>query len=103
MKPIEMEDILTYRIPGNLTYSPEGKTLAFEVTCADREKNEYRTSVWLAENGEARQATFSLDASIALWEDETHLILRRSLPESEAGTTELFSATSRLPTALKPV
>ena len=90
MKPIEMEDILTYRIPGNLTYSPEGKTLAFEVTCADREKNEYRTSVWLAENGEARQATFSLDASIALWEDETHLILRRSLPESEAGTTELF-------------
>ena len=45
MKKIELEDILKYRVPGNLTYSPDGKRLAFQVTEADKARNDYRTSV----------------------------------------------------------
>ena len=90
MKRIEAEDLLTYRIPKNLKYSPDGRVLAFEVSRADAEKNEYRNSVWLAENGEARQATFHPDATIGFWEDGTHLILQKSMPDAEPGTAELF-------------
>ena len=91
MKKIEMEDILKYRIPGNLKYSPDGKILAFQVTEADRKKNEYRTAVWLAENGSARQVTHTLSASVIGWEDSENLILRRTSPDSaEPGLTELF-------------
>ena len=90
MKKIKTEDIMKYRIPGGLKYSPDGKRLAFQVTEADREKNEYRTSVWVSEGGKARQVTFSRDASIVLWEDADTLILRRKGEEEKPGMTELF-------------
>ena len=90
MKKIELEDILKYRIPGGLKYNPAGTALAFQVTEADEKKNDYRTSVWIAEGGTARQMTHTLDASIACWEDDEHLILRRSSPDGEKGVTELF-------------
>ena len=90
MRKIELDDILRYRIPSRLTYSPSGRYLAFQVTEADREKNMYHTSVWIAEDGDARRMTFSLDASIAFWEDEETLILRRKSLEAPAEGTELF-------------
>ena len=90
MKKIEMEDIAKYRIPGNLKYSPDGKKLAFQVTQGDLEKNDYHTSVWVAENGTARQMTFSQDATIAFWEDNETLILQRKGTEELPEFTELF-------------
>ena len=90
MRKIELDDILRYRIPSCLTYSPSGRYLAFQVTEADREKNTYHTSVWISEDGTARRMTFSLDASIAFWEDEETLILRRKSEKAPAEGTELF-------------
>ncbi len=90
LKPIEMEDILKYRIPSGLKYSPDGKYLAFQVTRADAEKNTYHTDVYVAKDGRARQMTWSLDASIVCWEDEETLILRRTPEGSAPGTTPLF-------------
>ncbi len=90
MKPITIEEIAGYRIPGALKYSPDGSRLAFQVTRADLEKNEYHTSVWIAEAGQARQMTFSIDASIAFWEDSETLILRRKSPDARPGVSELF-------------
>ena len=88
--PIKLEDIALYQIPSRPRYSPGGSRLAFEVTRADLEKNEYHTDVYIAEGGAARRVTWSIDASIVLWDDDDTLILRRSLPDAEAGTTELF-------------
>ncbi len=88
--PIKLEDIALYQIPANPRYNPGGSRLAFEVTRADLEKNEYHTDVYIAEGGAARRVTWSIDASIVLWDDDDTLILRRSLPDAEAGTTELF-------------
>ncbi len=90
MKPIEMEDIAKYRIPGGLKYSPGGKTLAFQVKEADLEKNAYHTSVWIAGEGEIRRMTFGRDAAIVCWEDEETLILRRDGEDDTPGTTRLF-------------
>ena len=90
LKPIEMEDIARYQIPSTLRYSPSGARLAFEVTRADLEKNEYHTDVYVSEGGKARRVTFSIDAGIVLWENDDTLILRRTLPDARPGVTELF-------------
>ena len=95
LKPIEMEDIALYQIPSDLHYSPSGQRLAFQVTRADLEKNEYHTDVYIAENGSARRVTFSIDASIVLWDDDDTLILRRTLPDAAPGVTELFKLSMR--------
>lgn len=90
MKKIKMTDIAKYRIPGGLKYSPDGKRLAFQVTKADLDKNEYRTSIWVAENGEARQVTFTADSGIVLWDDDHTLILQRKGEDETPGITALF-------------
>ena len=89
-KLIETEDITRYRIPSHLLYSPDGGRLAFEVTRADLEKNEYHTDVYVAEDGNARRVTWSIDAHIVTWADGETLILQRSLPDAQPGVTELF-------------
>ena len=90
LKPVLMEDIALYRTPSGLHYSPDGKHLAFQVTRADLEKNEYHNDVYIATGGAARRVTWSIDAGIVLWDDAGTLILRRTLPDAEPGTTELF-------------
>ena len=90
LRLIEAEDIALYQIPSGLLYSPGGRYLAFGVTRADLQKNEYHTDVHVAENGKARRVTWSIDASPVLWEDDETLILRRTLPDAAPGTTELF-------------
>ncbi len=94
-KLIELEDIVRYRIPSNPQYSPEGTYLAFEVTRADPEKNEYHTDVYIARDGEAHRVTWSMDANIVLWDDDHTLILRRTLPDTDPGMTELFRLSVR--------
>ena len=90
LKKIQKEDIALYRIPGGLKYSPTGEYLAFQVKRADLEKNEYHSDVWLARGGEAKQATWSIDASVVDWKDEHTLILRRNTKDTKPGTTDLY-------------
>ena len=90
LKPIEMEDITLYQIPSQLRYSPDGTRLAFQVTRADKEKNTYHTDVYIARDGACQRVTWSLDASIVLWDDDDTLILRRATPDAAPGMTELF-------------
>ena len=87
---ITIRDLLKYRFPGNLQYSPDGKTLAFQVSRSDEKENTYRTDVWLIRNGRPAQLTSTADASIVLWQDNTHLILSRRTKDTVPGTTELY-------------
>ena len=87
---IKIEDIVKYRIPGNLFYSPDGKCLAFQVTSPDKEKNEYRTSVFISHDGDAaKQVTWDIDSFVVGWKDETHLIINRKSQE-ERFLTSLY-------------
>ncbi len=89
LKPIEIEDLLTYKFPENLLYSPDGKYLAFQVAQARSKENDYERNIWISENGNAKQVTYTIDASIVCWLDNKHLILRRNT-KNEVNQTELF-------------
>jgi dipeptidyl aminopeptidase/acylaminoacyl peptidase len=95
MKNIEIRDILTYQYPENLTANPSGTVTAYQVAHADEAKNDYRRDVWIiraGKNGQlkSKQLTSTLDASIAFWEDDDHLVLNRKNPDAEKGMTDLF-------------
>jgi tricorn protease-like protein len=90
LKPVEIKDLLTYRYPENLTYSPDGKTLAFTLAKADEEKNNYRRDIWIIRDGEPVQLTSAFSSSIVFWKDDTHLIIRRQKEESDPSATVLY-------------
>ena len=85
-QPVEIKDLLAFRYPENLTYSPDGKTLAFTLAQADYEKNQYHRDVWVIQNGNAKQLTSAFSSSIVFWKDDTHLIIRREKDDDYIGT-----------------
>lgn len=48
LQPITAEDLYALRFVGDPRLSPEGSRVAFVVTVADRERNDYRSRIWLA-------------------------------------------------------
>ena len=89
-EPIQIEDILTYKFPSGLRYSPDGKVLVFEVAYTKADKSGYGRDVWMVKDGKARQLTASLNAGILAFEDNEHLLIRRISDSHEEGTTEIF-------------
>ncbi len=89
-KRIEIEDLLKYRFPENLQYSPEGTWLAFQLAQADEKNNSYTRDVWIIADGKPKQLTANMNASIVCWDDETHLILTRDNKNDEPGDTQLY-------------
>ncbi len=88
--PILIDDINRYQIPSGLKYSPDGKTLAFQVTHADVKENAQKTDVYLARDGKTRRMTRTGDVSIVLWEDDQTLLVSRSGKDDLPGTTPLL-------------
>ena len=89
MKTVQVEDLLKYRFIENLQYSPDGRYLAYQLARSDVKKNTYRRDIWLIEKGKPRQMTATIDAAIACWDDDTHLILKRRT-EEDTSVSELF-------------
>ncbi len=89
-KPVEIRDLLTYRYPENLTYSPDGKVLAFSLAKPDEEKNNYHRDIYLIRKGKPVQLTSAFSSSIVFFKDDTHLVIRRVREESEPGITVLY-------------
>ncbi len=87
---IQIKDMLGYRFPENLQYSPDGKLLAFQVAHADEKKNDYRRDVYLSRENKVTQLTHTLDATIVCWKDNTHMILQRRTEDDEPGVTSLY-------------
>ncbi len=46
-QPITAEDLYAFRFVGDPRLSPDGSRVAFVVTVADRERNDYRSRIWL--------------------------------------------------------
>lgn len=90
MKKIEIKDLLKYQFPENLQYNEKGDILAFQVAYSDEKKNSYRRDVHLIRNGRDIQLTSTLNASIVLWLDDAHIILRRNTEETQPDTTDLY-------------
>jgi dipeptidyl aminopeptidase/acylaminoacyl peptidase/CubicO group peptidase (beta-lactamase class C family) len=58
-RPLELDDLYSIRTPADPQLSPDGKTLAFTLTWADREADADRSSIWAlaVEGGEPTQLT----------------------------------------------
>ena len=87
---ITIHDLVTYHYVENLQYSPDGKTLAWQVAYADEKKNTYKRDVWMLRDGKPVQLTSTLNASIVCWEDDNTLLLQRSTEDTAALTTDLY-------------
>ena len=90
LQPVEIHDLFTYQFPGNLQYSPDGKFLAFEVAKAREKENDYTRNVWISNNGEVKQLSYNIDASIVSWLDDKNILIQRNT-KKEIGVTELFA------------
>ena len=87
---IKIEDILNYRYPSGLRFSPDGKVLVFEVAGTKKDRSGYYRDVWMVRDGRVSQLTASLNAGILDFEDSSHLLLRRTGNDHEDGTSEVF-------------
>jgi len=47
VEKITIDNILEYKFLSELKYSPDGENLAFKVSQADKEMNDYRTYIWI--------------------------------------------------------
>ena len=45
-RPITIEDLFEFQLPGDPDVSPDGRQVAVSVTSIDREANEYRAAIW---------------------------------------------------------
>ena len=52
MQPVQCEDFLRYRFFSALSVSPDGRTLVFRLSQADREENGYRNQLWKYDTAE---------------------------------------------------
>ena len=77
LKAVEVKDVLQFKYPSNLQYNPTGNVLAFVVAYGDEKNNTYHRDVWISTNGNCKQLTASLDASLVCWKDDETIILNR--------------------------
>ncbi len=87
---LQIEDLTKYTAIENLQYSPNGTYLAFQTGIADTKKNNYHRDVWLVKEDTAKQFTSTLNTTVVLWDDDSHLIVNRTKEDDEPGTTNLY-------------
>ncbi len=76
MEKTVMEDIARIRTASGLRFSPDGKKAVYTVTVPDREKNDYRSDLWVLdrESGTSSQMTYTGKNSGAIWDDNSTLL-----------------------------
>jgi dipeptidyl aminopeptidase/acylaminoacyl peptidase len=92
MKPVQIEDLLSYRFLSAVEISPDGRRAAFVVKQADAEKNEYRSNIYLADLGSratARLTGGGKDGPYAWGSDGSELYFL-SKREEEEGKSFLY-------------
>ncbi len=87
-KPLTLEAMLSLRSIGSVAISPSGKTVAFDVTSVDWDRNTFTSDVWLADvaTGAAFAVTHGPDMNMgAAWSPDgtvlTFLSTRRGRPQ----------------------
>jgi len=83
MKPIELNDILTYKFLSGVRYAPGGRRAAFVVANANEEENTYERRLWLYEDGKVRQLTDVGKEGGFFWLDDERLMFPAMRSEKE--------------------
>ena len=92
MKPVQIEDLLSYRFLSAVEISPDGRRAAFVVKQADAEKNEYTSDVHLVDLDvrDARRLTSSGKDGPFAWGGDGSEFFFLSKREEEEGKSFLF-------------
>ena len=96
MKKIELDTFMDFRMLSSLTYSPEGKKLAYVLTSIDREKKEYVSRLRLRIGEEDRPMVSDGRIGEFFFEDEDHLLFatdRRDEKKKEKDEEEKGAST----------
>ena len=92
MKKIDFEDIYSFSFLSDITASPDGSRILFSRHEASREKNGYKSYLWLLDtaDGTCRPLTSGGGERGAHWIDDSHVMFSASR-QGKAGQTEFYS------------
>jgi len=92
MKPVQIEDLLSYRFLSAIEIAPDGRHAAFIVKHPDAEKNEYASNLFLVElaSRAARQLTSSGKDGAFTWGDKGDELFFLSRREEEEDKSFVF-------------
>ncbi|MDO5016011.1 MAG: S9 family peptidase [Eubacteriales bacterium] len=93
MKKIDYDFLAKLKLPGQLEASPARTHLAFVISEASFEDNNYKSNLWLYQEGDIKQLTFDGKVKSFVWEDEQHVLFQacRTKEEKEAAEQGLVS------------
>lgn len=74
MKKITIEDLNYIVSASDVQYSPDGQHLAFVTACPDQRDNNYKRNLWIGDDKEVKQLTFSGKDGAFCWQDEKTLL-----------------------------
>ena len=100
MKKVELNDFKDYKSESSLTYSPDGKKLAFIVTTMDKEENKYLNDLYLYENDNLKRFTSDGKVGSFFFEDNNHIIFEATRDEKDEKRQkdgDVFTVYYRLP------
>ncbi|MBR4395617.1 MAG: S9 family peptidase [Eubacteriaceae bacterium] len=90
MNKIKIEDLIKFRFPENIRFSPKGSYLAYQVASVDEKENKYVRDIFLLKNGKAVQMTSGGNSSLVDWDDDETMIITRQLKDDKSGKAHLF-------------
>ena len=91
MKPIAVDEFCHFTFLSNVTFSPEGKSACFTVTRIDRQKDEYRSCLYLRRNGRIRRlTTFGRESAFQYLDEDTILFPSRREKEDDEAPTSVY-------------
>ena len=89
-KAIVIKDLLKFKYPENLQYSPSGKYLAFQVAEANTKNNDYDRTIWLKKDNEVKPFSETGKVSLVFWDDDETMVITRPKEDDIPGTTTFY-------------
>ncbi|MBR2792067.1 MAG: hypothetical protein IKE12_05330, partial [Erysipelotrichaceae bacterium] len=86
MNKITAEKLYDFKFVSNVMFNPSDDRCAYQLSWADKEKNDYFTTVYINENRyESDNST-----SIVTWKDNVNLIIREKKEDADKGYSQLY-------------
>lgn len=93
MKKIDYDFLAKLKLPGQLAASPSRTRIAFVISELSFADNDYKSNLWLYQEGDFQQLSFDGKVKSFVWEDEDHILFQacRSKEEKERAEQGLSS------------
>ena len=83
MNPVLLEDFCNFKYLSNIAFSPEGKSACFVITESDLEKNDYKSNIYLREDGSVKKLTSGNKEGSFFYYDENTVMFTGNRDDSK--------------------